>query len=517
MAEESCQEYDLGNVYDADNVHVAEGAHKMDNIQETDNAHLSSLPLEEVQVESLQGCEIKLEPEEVQVVSLGGDPIKLEAEEVQDASLQGHSIKLESEEVQVVENGSGGGEEKRWPGWPGENVFRMLVPSKKVGGIIGRKGEYIKKTCEETKARIKILDGPPGSTERAVMISAKEEPSLSIPPAMDGLLKVHKRIIDVDHDSTNTPSGAGKPVSTRLLVAATQAAILIGKQGATVKSIQDESHCTIRILGGEHLPMFALPDDSIVEIQGEPAGVHKAVEMIATHLRKFLVDRSVIGVFEKLMQMPNARAHQNMPPPGPTEPWGPPPSSFPMSVGGPGFGANPQYMAPPRQFDNYFPRGDMPLDMQPHPGPLYGRDASVGSHANVQPQQSIVSKVTQNIQIPLSYADAVIGASGSNISYIRRTSGATIAVQETRGVPGEMTVEINGSASQVQTAQQLIQNSIADATNSMQNAAAGPPSQGYNPYPSQVPVYPSQSSATGHAGQASAADYGSVYGGSYGY
>lgn len=168
MAEESCQEYDLGNVYDADNVHVAEGAHKMDNIQETDNAHLSSLPLEEVQVESLQGCEIKLEPEEVQVVSLGGDPIKLEAEEVQDASLQGHSIKLESEEVQVVENGSGGGEEKRWPGWPGENVFRMLVPSKKVGGIIGRKGEYIKKTCEETKARIKILDGPPGSTERAV-------------------------------------------------------------------------------------------------------------------------------------------------------------------------------------------------------------------------------------------------------------------------------------------------------------------------------------------------------------
>lgn len=44
--------------------------------------------------------------------------------------------------------------------------------------------------------------------------------------------------------------------------------------------------------------MFALPDDSVVEIQGEPEGLHKAVELIATHLRKFLVDRSVIGVFE---------------------------------------------------------------------------------------------------------------------------------------------------------------------------------------------------------------------------
>lgn len=48
----------------------------------------------------------------------------------------------------------------------------------------------------------------------------------------------------------------------------------------------------------ENLPIFALPDDSVVEIQGEATGVHKAVELVATHLRKFLVDRSVIGIFE---------------------------------------------------------------------------------------------------------------------------------------------------------------------------------------------------------------------------
>jgi hypothetical protein len=66
------------------------------------------------------------------------------------------------------ENDSKGGEGKKWPGWPGENVFRMLVPILKVGGIIGRKGEFIKKITEETKARIKILDGPPGTSERAV-------------------------------------------------------------------------------------------------------------------------------------------------------------------------------------------------------------------------------------------------------------------------------------------------------------------------------------------------------------
>lgn len=66
-------------------------------------------------------------------------------------------------------------------------------------------------------------------------------------------------------------------------------------------------------------------------------------------------------------------------------------------------------------------------------------------------------QITQQMQIPLSYADAVIGTAGASISYIRRASGATVTIQETRGVPGEMTVEISGSASQVQAAQQLIQ------------------------------------------------------------
>jgi len=61
------------------------------------------------------------------------------------------------------------------------------------------------------------------------------------------------------------------------------------------------------------------------------------------------------------------------------------------------------------------------------------------------------------MQIPLTYADAVIGASGTNISYIRRASGASITIQETRGVPGEMTVEISGTSSQIQAAQQLVQ------------------------------------------------------------
>lgn len=79
-------------------------------------------------------------------------------------------LQPEQKEIEHDENTVVGGVEKKWPGWPGESVFRMLVPAQKVGSIIGRKGEFIKKIVEETRARIKILDGPPGTAERAVSL-----------------------------------------------------------------------------------------------------------------------------------------------------------------------------------------------------------------------------------------------------------------------------------------------------------------------------------------------------------
>ncbi|XP_075493212.1 flowering locus K homology domain-like [Primulina tabacum] len=425
---------------------------------------------------------------------------------------------IESDEKQDREDVSlaGGGAEK-WPGWPGETVFRMLVPAQKVGSIIGRKGEYIKKTCEETKARIKILDGPPGTRERAVMISAKEEPEAPLPPAVDGLLKVHKRLVDgMENDPSHPAPGLGGKLSTRLLVPAAQAGSLIGKQGTTVKSIQEESNCIVRVLGTEDLPLFALQDDRIVEVVGEPAGIHKAMELIASHLRKFLVDRSIIHVLEMHMQMPNSQM-DHMPP---AHSWGPPPQAFQQNApAGPGYGASPNFMPPPRQFDNYYTPSNMPPppEKQSHQGvSAYGRESLVPAHSSTsQTAQSIITQITQQMQIPLAYADAVIGTQGANISYIRRVSGATVTIQETRGVPGEMTVEISGTASQVQTAQQMIQNFMAEAAGSTQTQYASSADQALNSYVAHGSVYTSPPSNASVGGQTGG--YSSVYGTNYGY
>ncbi|MCI14641.1 poly(rC)-binding protein 3-like, partial [Trifolium medium] len=145
------------------------------------------------------------------------------------------------------------------------------------------------------------------------------------------------------------------------------------------------------------LPVFALQDDRVVEVVGDPTGVHKAVEMIASHLKKFLVDRSIIPIFEMNMQMANNHPMEHIPVPPPHQSWGPPQGLPANAGGGPGFGHTPQFMPPPRQVDNYYPPAEMPppLDKQPHHGiTAYGRDASVGVHtsSNTQSAPSIVTQ-----------------------------------------------------------------------------------------------------------------------------
>ncbi|GER26938.1 RNA-binding KH domain-containing protein [Striga asiatica] len=259
----------------------------------------------------------------------------------------------------------------KWPGWPGYTVFRIVVPVLKVGGIIGRKGDLIKKLVEETRAKIRVLDGPITSPDRIVLVTGKEEPEATLSPAMDAVIRIFKRVNGLpenDGDGQATAAAATAFCAIRLLVASTQAMSLIGKQGSLIKSIQENSGASVRVLSSDEMPIYASSDERIVELQGEGYKVLKALEAVVGHLRKFLVDHSILSLFEK--------------------------------------------------------------------------------------------SIAQTMQIPLAYAEDIIGVQGTNIDYIRRTSGAILTVEESRGLPEEITVEIKGTSSQVQAAQQLIQDFI---------------------------------------------------------
>ncbi|KAF3782257.1 RNA-binding KH domain-containing protein PEPPER [Nymphaea thermarum] len=347
--------------------------------------------------------------------------------------------------------------EKRWPSWPGDSVFRLIVPVSKVGSIIGRKGELIKKMCEDSRARIRILEGPLGSSDRIVLVYGKEEPDAKMSPAMDAALRVFKRVTGLtDGEGDGTSSVASLPCSFRMLIASSQAISLIGKQGTLIKSIQENSGAHMRVLSAEETPSYATSDERVLDIQGETMQVYKALEASVGHLRKFLVDRSVIPLFEKNYNAPTTHDHL-------VDTWADKTQGVQHATAQLGAGAD--YALSLKRDSLYLDR-ESQLDSQVSLSGLsaYGQDPALGglrSSTLGRTAAAMVTQVTQTMQIPLYYAEDIIGVAGANIAYIRSTSGAILTVQESRGMSDEITVEIKGSASQVQTAQTLIQDFMA--------------------------------------------------------
>ncbi|XWS70606.1 hypothetical protein CRYUN_Cryun03dG0060700 [Craigia yunnanensis] len=350
----------------------------------------------------------------------------------------------------------------KWPGWPGYNVFRLIVAVSKVGSIIGRKGELVRKICDETRARIRILEGPVGIPDRIVLISGKEEPDMPLSPAIDAAVRVFKRVVGLSSNEGDV--AVASFCSIRLLVASSQAINLIGKQGSTIKSIQEVTNASVRVLSEDEVPSYATSDERILEIHGEALNVLKGLEAVLGHLRKFLVDQSVIPIFEKTY---NAKISQERP----ADAWTDKTQSSLHSASAHQIGIGSDYSLSLKRDPLYDHETHLEPKIPPSGLSLYGQDHGIGairSSGVIRATAPIVTQMTQTMQVPLSYAEDIIGVGGSNIAYIRRVSGAILTIQESGGLPDEITVEIKGTTSQVQMAQRLIQ----DFTSSHNEPAA---------------------------------------------
>lgn len=82
------------------------------------------------------------------------------------------------------------------------------------------------------------------------MISSKEEPEAALSPAMNAVIRVFRRITGLSETDGEGSSSGIATCSFRLLVASSQAINLIGKQGSLIKSIQESSAATVRVLSG---------------------------------------------------------------------------------------------------------------------------------------------------------------------------------------------------------------------------------------------------------------------------
>ncbi|KAJ7535180.1 hypothetical protein O6H91_12G021800 [Diphasiastrum complanatum] len=174
-----------------------------------------------------------------------------------------------------------------------EVVFRLLVPSGKIGKVIGKQGTQIKQLREETTARIKIPDTMSSTEDRVILISSKEEACLPQTAAETSLLRLVTVLLEEQEGTTTATIGPQHHVApnlTRLLIAGSQAGSLIGKAGAVINNIRESSGATVRILPSDKLPPCSAASDTdrLVQISGEIPQVCKALELVAAKLRTFL-------------------------------------------------------------------------------------------------------------------------------------------------------------------------------------------------------------------------------------
>ncbi|KAF5959566.1 hypothetical protein HYC85_000775 [Camellia sinensis] len=283
-----------------------------------------------------------------------------------------------------------------------------------------------------------------------VLISGKEELESPLSPAMDVVIRVFKGVNGLRESEGDRKVPGAVFCSIRFLVASTQAINLVGKQGSSIKSIQESTGASIRVLSSGR----------IVEMQGESLKVLKAVEAVVGHLRKFLVDQSVLPLFEKSVSpvtlkvyevidygignlllfclflqynTPASQEHQ-------VKTWAE--KSLLHSTFQTGMGAN--YPLAVKR-DPLFHDCETQFESNIHSSGilLYGQDPGLSgmrSSGLGRAGGSFVTQIAQTMQIPLSYAEDIIGIGEENIACIRRTSGAILSVQESRGLPDEIIV-----------------------------------------------------------------------------
>jgi heterogeneous nuclear rnp K-like protein 2 len=207
---------------------------------------------------------------------------------------------------------------------------------------------------------------------------------------------------------------------------------IIGRQGLKIKHIQDVSGVRM-VAQKEMLPQST---ERIVEVQGSPEGIQKAVWEIC----KCLVDDWQRGTGTVLYN-PVVRTQ--------------PGAVGGMGQGGMGGGNGPREYNSPRVM-----RTGNGADFSEGAPPRYNNRRSDSDAAQRGPpthDENGEELQTQNISIPSDMVGCIIGRAGSKISEIRKTSGARISIAKSpHDETGERMFTIMGSAKANETALYLL-------------------------------------------------------------
>ncbi|XP_051777505.1 RNA-binding protein Nova-2 [Erpetoichthys calabaricus] len=177
-------------------------------------------------------------------------------------------------------------------GEEGEYFLKVLIPSYAAGSIIGKGGQTIVQLQKETGATIKLSkskDFYPGEKQRTRVCL--------IQGTVEALNNVHnfiaEKVREMPQSAQKTePVSILQPQTTvnpdrikqaKLIVPNSTAGLIIGKGGATVKAIMEQSGAWVQL---SQKPEGINLQERVVTISGEPEQNRKAVEIIVQKIQE---------------------------------------------------------------------------------------------------------------------------------------------------------------------------------------------------------------------------------------
>ncbi|CAL0302898.1 unnamed protein product [Lupinus luteus] len=169
-------------------------------------------------------------------------------------------------------------------------IFRIIVPARQIGKVIGKEGCRIQRIRESTRATIKIADAIARHEERVIIISSKDNDE-KITDAEKALEQIANLILKEDDsslDASKVTAGHVAANTIRLLIAGTQAGGLIGMSGQNIEKLRNSSGASVTVLAPNQLPLCASAHESdrVVQLSGDLPAVMKALEEIGYQLRE---------------------------------------------------------------------------------------------------------------------------------------------------------------------------------------------------------------------------------------
>ncbi|XP_061733599.1 RNA-binding protein Nova-2 isoform X2 [Nerophis ophidion] len=175
-------------------------------------------------------------------------------------------------------------------GEEGEYFLKVLIPSYAAGSIIGKGGQTIVQLQKETGATIKLSkskDFYPGTTERVCLVQGTVE-------ALNGVHDfIAEKVREMPQSSQKSePVSILQPQTTvnpdrikqaKLIVPNSTAGLIIGKGGATVKAVMEQSGAWVQL---SQKPEGINLQERVVTISGEPEQNRKAVEIIVQKIQE---------------------------------------------------------------------------------------------------------------------------------------------------------------------------------------------------------------------------------------